>query len=116
MSDMYDRDEMDSNGGGGFMMGLITGAVLGAGIGLLLAPKSGAELRGQLGAKAGNLADAAQDAYRRATNRASDLADRGRDLANDLADRGRDLAQQAYDKGRDVASRAADEAERYTRD
>ena len=45
MADHY-RDEHE--GGGGFMMGLLTGTVLGAGLGMLLAPKSGSELRNQL--------------------------------------------------------------------
>src|SRR5687768_2436741 len=44
MADTYDRYE--NEGGGGFMMGLLTGTVLGAGLGMLLAPKAGSELRG----------------------------------------------------------------------
>jgi len=39
MADSYDRYEHE--GGGGFMMGLLTGTVLGAGLGMLLAPKAG---------------------------------------------------------------------------
>ena len=49
MADGYDRyDSNDSGGGGSFVMGLLTGTVLGAGLGMLFAPKAGSELRNQL--------------------------------------------------------------------
>ena len=38
----------DSNGGGGFFVGLVVGAVIGGAVGLLLAPKPGAETRAEL--------------------------------------------------------------------
>jgi gas vesicle protein len=43
---MYDRHD-DQNAG--FAAGMITGAIVGAGLALLLAPKSGAALRDELG-------------------------------------------------------------------
>ena len=66
--------------GGGFMMGLLAGAVLGAGIGMLLAPKSGTDLRGQLGEQAKHFGDKASEQYRRASETASNWAERGRDM------------------------------------
>ena len=54
MADSYDRYENEGSGGG-FMMGLLTGTVLGAGLGMLLAPKAGSELRGVIGEQARNL-------------------------------------------------------------
>ena len=48
MADGYDRYENEGGGGGSFVMGLLTGTVLGAGLGMLFAPKSGHELRNQL--------------------------------------------------------------------
>ena len=48
MADGYDRFENEGGGGGSFVMGLLTGTVLGAGLGMLFAPKSGSELRNQL--------------------------------------------------------------------
>jgi gas vesicle protein len=80
MADSYDR--YDSEHGGGFMMGLLTGTVLGAGLGMLLAPKAGSELRGQLGEQARNLANTASEQYRRASESAGGWAERGRDLVN----------------------------------
>ena len=44
----YDRFEREE-GGGSFLMGLLAGTVLGAGLGMLFAPKTGSELRSQLG-------------------------------------------------------------------
>ena len=43
---MAEYDRYENDGGSGFMMGLLTGTVIGAGIGMLLAPKAGSELRG----------------------------------------------------------------------
>jgi hypothetical protein len=53
MADGYDRFENEGGGGGSFVMGLLTGTVLGAGLGMLFAPKSGSELRNQLSEQAG---------------------------------------------------------------
>jgi gas vesicle protein len=84
MSDSYDRYE--NEGGGGFMMGLLTGTVLGAGLGMLLAPKAGSELRGQLGEQARHLGSSVTDASRRASEAASGWAERGRDMVNQARD------------------------------
>jgi gas vesicle protein len=101
MADGYDRFENEGGGGGSFVMGLLTGTVLGAGLGMLFAPKSGSEMGGQLSEQAGNLANTASEGYRKASETAGDLADRGREL---------------YDKARDAMSRGADEAQRYVRE
>lgn len=77
MADNNYRDEHE--GGGGFMMGLLTGTVLGAGLGMLLAPKSGSELRNQLTEQASSLG-------RRASGAVNDMADRGRDAASRVGD------------------------------
>ena len=76
MADHY-RDEHE--GGGGFMMGLLTGTVLGAGLGMLLAPKSGSELRNQLTEGANSLG-------RRASGAVNDITDRARETAHRAVD------------------------------
>src|SRR5207245_10888764 len=70
MADGYDRFENESGGGGSFVMGLLTGTVLGAGLGMLFAPKAGSDLRNQISEQAGNLANTASDGYRRASEAA----------------------------------------------
>jgi gas vesicle protein len=92
------RDRFDKEGGGGgasFVMGLLTGTVLGAGLGVLFAPKAGWELRSRLADQAGDLGNQASEGYRRATESAGEWVDRGRDI---------------YDKAKDAVSRGAEEA------
>jgi gas vesicle protein len=104
MADGYDRFDNDNSGGGSFVMGLLTGTVLGAGLGMLFAPKAGSDLRNQVMEQAGNLANSASDQYRRASETATQYAERGREMAGDLA--GRD---------REAVTKGAVEAQRYVR-
>jgi gas vesicle protein len=74
----YDRLERE-DGGGSFLMGLLAGTVLGAGLGMLFAPKAGSELRNQLNEHAGKLKSTANDTYQQATDKVSQMVDRGKD-------------------------------------
>jgi hypothetical protein len=74
----YDRFEREE-GSGSFLMGLLAGTVLGAGLGMLFAPKAGTELRGQLGEQATRLRSSANDAYGAASEKVSQMVDRGRE-------------------------------------
>jgi gas vesicle protein len=74
----YDRMERE-DGSGSFLMGLLAGTVLGAGLGMLFAPKPGSELRSQLGEQAGRLRSTANDTYAQATEKVSQIVDRGRE-------------------------------------
>jgi hypothetical protein len=74
----YDRFERE-DGGGSFLMGLLAGTVLGAGLGMLFAPKAGNELRNQLGEQAGRLRSTANDTYQQASEKVSQIVDRGRE-------------------------------------
>lgn len=112
MADGYDRFDNDGGGGGSFVMGLLTGTVLGAGLGMLFAPKSGSELRGRIGEQANNLASQAKDGYQKASESAGQWAEKGREAAGEWAERGRDV----YEKAKDAVSRGADEAQKYARD
>ena len=67
MGDGYDRFDNEGGGGSSFVMGLLTGTVLGAGLGMLFAPKPGSEMRNQLSEQANNLANTASEGYRRAS-------------------------------------------------
>lgn len=78
----YEYDRFDDEGsGGGFMLGLIAGAVLGAGLGMLLAPKAGSELRGQLGDQASRLRDRASEGYTAASTKVSSMYNRASGMA-----------------------------------
>jgi gas vesicle protein len=98
MADSYERYDNEGSGGG-FMMGLLTGTVLGAGLGMLLAPKAGSELRGSLGEQARNLGNMASEGYRKASESAGTWADKGRDFV---------------DKARDAVNRGAEETRGYS--
>jgi gas vesicle protein len=74
----YDRFERE-DGGGSFLMGLLAGTVLGAGLGMLFAPKAGSELRNQVTEQAGRLRTTANDAYSQATEKVSQMVDKGRE-------------------------------------
>ena len=93
----YDRDDNDG-GSGGFRMGLLTGTVLGAGLGMLLAPKAGAEIRGALGEQARTWGNTASEQYRRASDNAGTWAERGREMV---------------DKAREAVVRGSEEARGY---
>ncbi len=98
MADSFDRYENEGSGGGGFMMGLLTGTVLGAGLGMLLAPKAGAELRGAIGEQAKTLSNAASEQYKKASETAGTWAEQGRGLVN---------------KAKEAVTRGAEEARDY---
>ena len=74
----YDRFERE-DGGGSFLMGLLADTVLGAGLGMLFAPRPGSELRNQLTEQAGRLRSTAGDAYSQATDKVGQIVDRGRE-------------------------------------
>jgi gas vesicle protein len=90
----YDYDRRQAESGGSFVMGLLTGAFLGAGLGMLLAPKAGSELRNQLSDQADSLAHKAADQYGRVTEKAREWADRGREAGAEVYDKARDLVNQ----------------------
>lgn len=93
----YDRFERE-DGGGSFLMGLLAGTVLGAGLGMLFAPKTGSELRTQLGEQAGRLRSTANDTYQQASEKVSQIVDRGRE---------------AYDRARGSAGTTGTEESTY---
>jgi gas vesicle protein len=95
MANDYDNNE--GGGGSGFVMGLLTGTVLGAGLGMLLAPKSGSELRNQLSETATTAGRAASQQYRKASDTVGTIADKSREL---------------YGRAREAVGRGVEEARR----
>lgn len=81
----------NENSSGGYLW-FLAGAIVGASVALLYAPKSGADTRGYL-------SDQADSASESLTASGKDLMDKGKDLY----DRGRQLAEEAsdlFEKGR----------------
>ncbi len=100
--DMYDN----SSSTGAFFTGLFAGAIIGAGLGLWFAPKTGAEMREQI-------TGTARDLGQRATQTMNDLADRGKeamDRGREAFDRARSAVTSATDQVAQTASKAASAA------
>ena len=116
MADGYDRDGQEGGDGGSFVMGLLTGTVLGAGLGMLFAPKAGSELRGQLSEQAGNLANTASEGYRKASEAASEGYKKASEAASEWAGKGREAGREMYDRTKDAVNRGTEEAQRYVRE
>jgi gas vesicle protein len=74
----------------GFVMGLVTGAFVGAGLAILLAPRAAAELRDRVTDSATRLGKRAAEQYRDASSRivdaAGEFARKGNGLRDDVAD------------------------------
>ncbi len=95
MANEYEKEE----GGSSFVMGLLTGTVLGAGLGMLFAPKTGTELRGQISEGANTVGRTASEGYKKAAGAANTIAEKSREI---------------YDRARDAVSRGAEEVKRYS--
>lgn len=102
------RFERDN--GAGFAAGAITGAMVGAGLALLFAPKPGAELRGELSESVTSMRDAVARRYRELADRAGveieNLEERV-DAAAETFERGaREMLQSASDRPGPVIGRS----------
>jgi gas vesicle protein len=64
-------NDQDSAGSGTFLLGALAGALVGAGVALLMAPKSGAQTRQDLSSGYNSVRDAASRRYRDLADRAS---------------------------------------------
>ena len=84
---MYGEDQS----GGSFMLGVLTGAFVGAGIALLFAPKAGNEMRAQLGEQYRGLADRVGEQTQNLRSTAGEWREQGRErlqqVTNQLSDR-----------------------------
>jgi gas vesicle protein len=73
----------EEQSGASFVLGMLTGAFIGAGVALLFAPKTGNEMRQQLG-----------EQYRGLANRMSETTQTLREQTASLREQGRDRLQQ----------------------
>lgn len=81
----------DEPSGANFMLGILTGALVGAGVALLFAPKSGTEMRAQLGEQYRGIADRVGEQTESLRATAEQLREQGREkiqeLSSQLSDR-----------------------------
>jgi gas vesicle protein len=92
------------DGDNGFLLGLVTGGVIGAALTIAFAPRLAAELRQRVMTSAGTLGVAASRRYRDASARMAGVVD-------DVTARG----QSARDDVADVVARGAREVEQFAR-
>jgi len=87
----YQNDEFRSTeSGGGFLIGLLSGVVLGVGFGMLMAPRAGSELRETLSQSANDFQRAASDSFNQVSSKFNEVSSKVRETA---------------EKGRDVLNR-----------
>ena len=108
----YDRIERE-DGGGSFLMGLLAGTVLGAGLGMLCAPKAGADTRKQLSEQANRLRSTAGDTYQQASEKitqasqqASEKFAQASQQASEKFAQASEKVSQIVDRGREAYDRA----------
>lgn len=102
---MYTEDST-YEGSSGFVAGMLAGVTVGLGLGMLFAPRTGAEMRRTIAGSASDLKEAASETYKQTSGRVRDMVDRGRDQARDLVDRGRDQARDAVRTAQDAMNEA----------
>ena len=94
---MRNLNEQESAGSGMFLLGAVAGALVGAGVALLMAPKAGAEMRQDLNAGWSSLRDAAARRYREMADRAGVQLENLEEKADQFADQLETSARSAID-------------------
>jgi gas vesicle protein len=104
-------NENESSGSGMFLLGAVAGALVGAGVALLMAPKPGTEMRQDLNAGWGSLREAAAKRYREMADRAGvkleNLEEKADQLADQLESSAREVVDAASSRLNSAASRAS---------
>lgn len=85
----------DEPSGTNFMLGILTGALVGAGVALLFAPKSGTEMRAQLGEQYRGIADRVGEQTESLRATAGQMREQGRERIQELSSQLSDRASSA---------------------
>jgi gas vesicle protein len=120
-----EMQDNSTNHCGRFLMGLMTGGAIGAGVALYLVPRLASELRERVTGSTTGLRNAASEGLQDVAARVADVVDRVADVADDVTRRGqavRDdvadaVARGAHDVGRGAREvvRGAREVEQFAR-
>jgi len=109
-------NENDGTGSGMFLLGAVAGALVGAGVALLMAPKPGTEVRKDINEGWSSLRDAAARRYREMADRAGVQLENIEEKADQLADQLETSAREAVDAASNRLSSAASRATTTIRD
>jgi len=108
----------NTNHGGSFLMGLITGGAIGAGVALYFAPRLASELRQCVTDSTTDLRNAASEGLQDVATRVADVVDRVANVADDVTRRGqavRDDVADAVARGAHDVGHGAREVEQFAR-
>ncbi|MDP3719940.1 MAG: YtxH domain-containing protein [Acidobacteriota bacterium] len=109
-------NENESAGSGMFLLGAAAGALVGAAVALLMAPKAGTEMRQDINAGWSSLREAAARRYREMADRAGVQLDNIEEKADQLADQLESSAREAVDAASSRLGAAASRAASTIRD
>src|SRR5580692_5954970 len=101
-----------TNRGGIFLMGLMTGSAIGAGLAIYFSPRLALEVRQCVSDSTRGLRNAASERFQSAATRVADVVERVADVADDMTRSG----QSARDNVADVVARGAHEVARGARE
>jgi len=113
--------EPQESNGAGFFTGLVAGTLIGAGLGVLFAPRRGVELRGQVANSATNVGQSVSKTVDEWTERgratfegARDAAARARDEFNRVAGDAAKTVESTLNTASELASSAARRVNQYS--
>jgi len=109
-------NENESAGSGMFLLGAAAGALVGAAVALLLAPKAGTEVRQDINAGWSSLREAAARRFREMADRAGVQLENIEEKADQLADQLESSAREAVDAASSRLGAAASRASATIRD
>jgi gas vesicle protein len=117
MADRFDRFDNEGNGGGSFLIGLITGSAIGVALAIYFAPRL-LTLRQRVTDSTTGLRNAASEHFQDVATRVADVAERVADVADDVTRRGqaaRDDVADAVARGAHEVGLGAREVERFAK-
>jgi gas vesicle protein len=106
----------DKGGGSGFLFGAVIGGLVGAAAGMLLAPRPGKEMRGQLADQAELVRSRRLNAFDDQISELRQNLTEVRDIVREAMAEGREILKEAMDEGKRASARAQDELKEQYRE